>query len=207
MALLYLASRSPRRRELLEQIGVTYRLLDIEVDERVREGESPSDYVLRVSQDKAVAGLKACRGGESLPVLAADTCVVVGGRMLGKPADREEGLWMLRQLSAATHQVYTAVALDDGSLTSRVSVSEVSFRALSEAEMAAYWDSGEPVDKAVGYAIQGLAAQFIRELRGSYSGVMGLPLFETAELLKGAGIELLSRNNNNNASRNNAKEV
>jgi septum formation protein len=146
--MVYLASRSPRRRELLEQIGVAYRLLDIEVDEGVREGESPSDYVLRVSQDKAMAGLETCREAESLPVLAADTCVVVAGRMLGKPSDREEGLWMLRQLSDATHRVYTAVALDDGRLTTRLSVSEVSLRPLSEAEMAAYWASGEPADKA-----------------------------------------------------------
>jgi septum formation protein len=111
--------------------------------------------------------------------------------MLGKPADREEGAWMLRQLSGATHRVYTAVALDDARLTTRLSVSKVSFRPLSQAEIMAYWNSGEPADKAGGYAIQGLAAQFIRELRGSYSGVMGLPLFETAELLRGAGIELL----------------
>jgi len=190
--LIYLASRSPRRRELLRQIGVSHRTIDIEVDEGVRPGESPSDYVLRVSQDKAVAGLEACRAAERLPVLAADTCVVADGRMLGKPADREEGLWMLRRLSGATHRVYTAVALDDGRLATRLSVSEVSFRPLSEPEMAAYWASGEPADKAGGYAVQGRAAQFIRELRGSYSGVMGLPLFETAELLRGAGIELLS---------------
>ncbi len=195
--LLYLASRSPRRRELLLQIGVPHRLLDIEVDEGVRPGESPSDYVLRLSQDKAVAGLEACRGAESLPVLAADTCVVADGRMLGKPADREEGLRMLRRLSGATHRVFTAVALDDGRLATRLSVSEVSFRPLSEPEMAAYWATGEPADKAGGYAVQGLAAQFIRELRGSYSGVMGLPLFETAELLREAGIELLRRNDNN----------
>jgi septum formation protein len=189
---VYLASRSPRRRELLHQIGVAHRLLDIEVDERVREGESPSDYVLRVSQDKAVAGLEACHGAAKLPVLAADTCVVTDNQMLGKPADREEGLWMLRRLSGSTHRVYTAVALDNGRLATRLSVSEVSFRPLSEAEIAAYWASGEPADKAGGYAIQGLAAQFIRELRGSYSGVMGLPLFETAELLAEAGIELLT---------------
>ncbi|MEJ2394101.1 MAG: Maf family protein [Candidatus Thiodiazotropha sp.] len=189
---VYLASRSPRRRELLHQIGVAHRLLDIEVDERVREGESPSDYVLRVSQDKAVAGLEACHGTAKLPVLAADTCVVTDNQMLGKPADREEGLWMLRRLSGSTHRVYTAVALDNGRLATRLSVSEVSFRPLSEAEIAAYWASGEPADKAGGYAIQGLAAQFIRQLRGSYSGVMGLPLFETAELLAEAGIELLT---------------
>lgn len=190
-AVIYLASRSPRRRELLQQIGVAHHLLDIEVDESVRPGESPSDYVLRLSQDKAVAGLEASREGERLPVLAADTCVVIDGQMLGKPADRQEGVSMLERLSGATHKVYTAVALDDGRLATRLSVSEVSFRSLSEAEMSAYWATGEPADKAGGYAIQGLAAQFVRELRGSYSGVMGLPLYETAELLGDAGIELL----------------
>jgi septum formation protein len=190
-AMIYLASRSPRRRELLHQIGVAHRLLDIEVDERVREGESPSDYVLRLSQDKAAAGLAACAGNEKLPVLAADTCVVIDGEMLGKPADREQGMRMLARLSGATHQVYTAVALDDGRLSTRLSVSQVSFRCLSESEMAAYWATGEPADKAGGYAIQGLAGQFVRELLGSYSGVMGLPLFETAELLRDAGIELM----------------
>ena len=189
--LIYLASRSPRRRELLEQIGVAHRPLDIQVDEQAREGESPSDYVLRLSQDKAAAGLAASPAGEKLPVLAADTCVVIDGEMLGKPEDRQQGLRMLGRLSGATHRVYTAVALDDGGLATRLSVSEVSFRPLSEAEMAAYWASGEPIDKAGGYAIQGLAAQFVRELRGSYSGVMGLPLYETAELLREAGIELL----------------
>jgi septum formation protein len=195
--LLYLASRSPRRRELLLQIGVSHDLLDIEVDEGVWAGESPSDYVLRLSQEKAMAGLAARRGVKNLPVLAADTTVVTAGSMLGKPTDREHGLWMLRQLSGATHRVYTAVALGNGhkeGLATRLSVSEVSFRPLSESEMAAYWASGEPADKAGGYAVQGLAAQFISELRGSYSGVMGLPLFETAELLRGAGIELLTPN-------------
>lgn len=194
--LIYLASRSPRRRELLRQIGVRHRLLDVAVDERAAAGESPSAYVLRVSQDKARAGLRALADGERLPVLAADTCVVADGRMLGKPADREQGLAMLRLLSGASHRVYTAVTLGDGELASRLSVSEVSFRPLEEAEIAAYWASGEPLDKAGAYAIQGLAAQFVSELRGSYSGVMGLPLFETAELLRQAGIELLSNKNN-----------
>ncbi|MEJ2694673.1 MAG: Maf family protein [Candidatus Thiodiazotropha sp.] len=189
--LIYLASRSPRRRELLRQIGVPHQPLDIEVDERMRADESPSDYVLRVSQEKARAGLRAGVRGAGLPVLAADTSVEAAGRMLGKPADREEGLWMLRLLSGNTHRVYTAVALGDGRLMTRLSVSEVSFRPLEEAEIAAYWASGEAADKAGAYAIQGLAAQFISRLQGSYSGVMGLPLFETAELLKGAGIELL----------------
>lgn len=191
LAQIYLASRSPRRRELLRQIGVPYQLLDIEVDEQVRVGESPSDYVQRVSQDKARAGSQACAGGTRLPVLAADTCVVADGRMLGKPADQAEGRWMLGLLSGSTHRVYTAVTLDNGNLASRLSVSEVCFRPLEEGEIAAYWASGEPLDKAGAYAIQGLGAQFISELRGSYSGVMGLPLFETAELLRGAGIELL----------------
>ncbi|MCU7808969.1 MAG: Maf family protein, partial [Candidatus Thiodiazotropha sp. (ex Semelilucina semeliformis)] len=110
--LVYLASRSPRRRELLLQIGVPHKLLDIEVDETPRDGESPSGYVERVSQDKAVAGLNTRKAGEYLPVLAADTCVVIDGRMLGKPRDRDEGIWMLQQLSGRTHEVYTAVALD-----------------------------------------------------------------------------------------------
>ncbi|MCU7851295.1 MAG: Maf-like protein [Candidatus Thiodiazotropha sp. (ex Monitilora ramsayi)] len=192
--LVYLASRSPRRRELLLQIGVPHKWLDIEVDESPRDGESPSDYVQRVSQDKAVAGLNARKAGEYLPVLAADTCVVIDGRMLGKPRDRDEGIWMLQQLSGRTHEVYTAVALDNGQLETRLSLSQVSFRPITPVEIAQYWERGEPADKAGGYAIQGLAAMFINNLRGSYSGVMGLPLFETAELLSRAGIELLSVN-------------
>lgn len=190
---VYLASRSPRRRELLQQIGIAYRLLDIEVDETPRSGESPDEYVLRVSQDKAVAGRKCCREAEYLPVLAADTCVVVDGRMLGKPRDRREGLWMLQQLSGRRHEVYTAVALAASDLQTRLSVSQVSFRPLTAREREAYWASGEPADKAGAYAIQGLAAQFINHLQGSYSGVMGLPLFETAELMRHAGIELFSQ--------------
>jgi len=190
--LIYLASRSPRRRELLAQIGVAYRLLDIEVDEEPRLGEPPDEYVLRVSQDKAAAGQKAIIGAEFLPVLAADTCVVADGRMLGKPRDREEGLQMLRLLSGRSHQVYTAVALAASGLESRLNLSRVTFRTLSRRECEAYWESGEPADKAGGYAVQGLAAQFICDLQGSYSGVMGLPLYETAELMRQAGIELLS---------------
>ncbi|MCU7828891.1 MAG: Maf-like protein [Candidatus Thiodiazotropha sp. (ex Myrtea sp. 'scaly one' KF741663)] len=192
--LVYLASRSPRRRELLLQIGVPHKLLDIEVNETPRDGESPSDYVERVSQDKAVAGLNTRKAGEYLPVLAADTCVVIDGRMLGKPRDRDEGIWMLQQLSGRTHEVYTAVALDNGQLETRLSLSQVSFRPITPVEIVQYWERGEPADKAGGYAIQGLAAMFINDLRGSYSGVMGLPLFETAELLSRAGIELLSVN-------------
>lgn len=189
--LIYLASRSPRRRELLTQLGVTYRLLDIEADETPGPGESPADYVLRVSRAKAKIGRKAVAGAQLLPVLAADTCVVVEGCMLGKPRDREEGLRMLQRLSGKRHHVYTAVALADGGLQSRLSLSRVTFRTLSRRECEAYWESGEPADKAGGYAIQGRAAQFISDLQGSYSGVMGLPLYETAELLRRGGIEWL----------------
>jgi septum formation protein len=195
--MICLASRSPRRRELLLQIGVPHLLLEIDVDESIRPDETPADYVLRVSQDKATAGLERRRGAEFLPVLAADTTVVVDGRMLGKPVDRDDGLDMLRLLSGRTHEVYTAVALRHRRLETRLSVSRVSFRPLAAWEIRAYWESGEPADKAGGYAIQGLAAQFVSELRGSYSGVMGLPLYETAELLSGAGLELLSRTHNN----------
>ena len=189
--LICLASRSPRRRELLLQIGVPHRLLEIDVDESIRPDEAPADYVLRVSQDKALAGLERCRGAEFLPVLAADTTVVVDGCMLGKPAHRTAGIEMLQRLSGATHEVYTAVALAAPRLETRLSVSRVRFRVLAMREIEAYWESGEPADKAGAYAIQGMAAQFISELRGSYSGVMGLPLYETAELLRGAGLELL----------------
>jgi septum formation protein len=195
--LICLASRSPRRRELLLQIGVPHLLLEIDVDESIRSGERPADYVLRVSRDKAMAGLERCYEAECLPVLAADTTVVVDGRMLGKPADRDDGFDMLRMLSGRSHEVYTAVALGHRRLETRLSVSRVSFRPVTAREIQAYWESGEPADKAGGYAIQGLAAQFVSELRGSYSGVMGLPLYETAELLRGAGLELLSQQDNN----------
>ncbi|PVV06555.1 MAG: septum formation protein Maf [gamma proteobacterium symbiont of Ctena orbiculata] len=186
---IYLASRSPRRRTLLHQIGISHALLEIDVDERQRPDEDPVSYVLRLATEKAKAGAEAVAGAESLPVLAADTSVVIKNRVLGKPRDREHGLWMLRQLSGKTHQVYTAVALNGRETETDLSLSEVSFRALSEAEITAYWATGEPADKAGSYAIQGVGARFISMLHGSYSGVMGLPLFETAELLSRNGIQ------------------
>ncbi|MCU7918066.1 MAG: Maf family nucleotide pyrophosphatase [Candidatus Thiodiazotropha sp. (ex Epidulcina cf. delphinae)] len=189
--LIYLASRSPRRRELLWQIGVSHSLADIEVDERVRPGESPGAYVLRLAVEKVRAGLQRTHERERLPVLAADTAVVIGAGILGKPRDREQGLTMLRRLSGHTHEVYSAVALGSQRIETRLSLSRVTFRPISEIEIEAYWNSGEPADKAGGYAIQGLGALFVKELQGSYSGVMGLPLFETAELLRGEGIELV----------------
>jgi septum formation protein len=185
---IYLASGSPRRRELLQQIGVPFRVVGATVDEAVLAGEDSEAYVARLAAAKAEAGwehhpvLRA-------PVLAADTAVVVDGKILGKPRDRPEGEGMLRQLSGRTHVVLTAIALRTTSgLRSRISRSEVTFRALAVEEIRSYWESGEPGDKAGAYAIQGRAAVFIADLRGSFSGVMGLPLFETAELLRDAGV-------------------
>ena len=185
---VYLASGSPRRRELLQQIGVPFRVVGAAVDEAVWSGEVPAAYVARLAAAKADLGWERNRDAIG-PVLAADTSVVLDATILGKPADREEAEAMLRQLSGRTHEVLTAVALRtvDG-LRSRISRSEVTFRRIAAAEARAYWDTGEPCDKAGAYAIQGRAAVFIAELRGSYSGVMGLPLFETAELLSEAGL-------------------
>ena len=188
---LLLASQSPRRRELLQQIGVDYQTIRVEVDEQVREGELPEAYVSRVACDKAWAGWHAQPESEQKPVLAADTAVVIGQQIMGKPRDKEDALAMLLRLSGRTHEVYSAVALVDGETTLRISCSEVTFRQISVHEALAYWRSGEPLDKAGGYAIQGLGALFISRLEGSYSGVMGLPLFETAELLYEAGFNLL----------------
>ena len=185
---VYLASGSPRRRELLTQIGVPFRVLAAAVDERVRPGEAPAAYVARLAAAKADAGWEQNRepGG---PVLAADTAVVLQGKILGKPSDRQDAMSMLQGLSGCTHEVLTAVALRTvRGLRWRTSRSEVTFRGIALAEAQAYWETGEPRDKAGGYAIQGRAAVFIAALNGSYSGVMGLPLFETAELLGEAGM-------------------
>ena len=188
-AFIYLASASPRRRELLRQIGVAYRLLPVAVDETLRAGERPHEYVARLALDKAQAGLLAMGRRQPAPVLGADTAVVVEDLILGKPRDRAEGLAMLAQLSGREHQVLSAVALATPERSViKIQESRVRFRELTPAECAAYWDSGEPGDKAGGYGIQGRAAAFIAELHGSYSGVMGLPLFETAELLREFGL-------------------
>ncbi len=184
-----LASASPRRRALLAQIGLRFRTRCAPVDERPREGEAAGDYVLRLAQAKARAVCAAWP--DAVPVLAADTVVEVDGDLLTKPADREAGLAMLARLSGRAHRVHTGVALISGAEERQcLCTSTVWFRPLSPAEREAYWETGEPRGKAGGYAIQGRAAVFIRRLEGSYSGVMGLPLFETAELLRAAGIEL-----------------
>jgi len=184
--LVCLASVSARRRELLAQIGVPHVVSAADIDEALLPGESAADYVVRMARAKALAVRER---GMALPVLAADTTVVVDEIVCGKPADEGESLAMLERLSGRTHQVLTAVALAaHGAVSFRLNASEVRFRRLSRAECAAYWRTGEPHDKAGGYAIQGRAAVFIEHLGGSYSGVMGLPLFETAELLRAAGV-------------------
>ncbi|MDD2159197.1 Maf family protein [Pseudomonas sp. MIL19] len=184
MATLYLASGSPRRRELLTQIGVSYLTLSAPVDENTLPDEPPIAYVERLARAKAQAGLATLGDTHEAVVLGADTAVVLDGRVLGKPADRDEALATLSALSGRSHDVLTAVALvSPGRVVARVVTSQVTFRALSQAEIDAYWASGEPQDKAGCYGIQGLAAVFVSQLHGSYSAVVGLPLCETAGLL------------------------
>jgi len=190
---VYLASASPRRHQLLKQIGVPFQVLNVTTDESVGANENPLAYVARLASAKAGAGFhqSEARGSLARPVLAADTAVVIDGEVLGKPIDGEDAQRMLRLLSGRTHKVLTAVALATQSgLASRLSRSEVTFRAIGAAEARDYWDTGEPHDKAGGYAIQGYGAVFIADMRGSYSGVMGLPLYETAEILRSAGVAL-----------------
>jgi septum formation protein len=187
---IYLASSSPRRRELLSQIGVSFQALSPDIPEQPLPDESPEAYVRRLALEKAAAGL-ALADGPAI-VIGSDTSVVLDDDILGKPRDQADGLAMLARLSGRGHRVLTAVAMMDetGRRVSRLSVSEVVFRNLGTEECLAYWQSGEPADKAGGYAIQGRGAMFIEHLSGSYSGVMGLPLFETAELLQGFGVDL-----------------
>jgi septum formation protein len=187
---IFLASRSPRRRELLAQIGVRFEVMAPDVDESIASGEAPRAYVERLARAKAEAGWRRVEREKlpRAPVLGADTTVAVDGRILGKPADRREAAQMLGSLSGRSHEVLTAVALKFGArLESAVSVSEVRFKSLSQAEIDRYVATGECEDKAGAYGIQGHAARFVAELRGSFSGVMGLPLYETAQLLDRIG--------------------
>jgi septum formation protein len=171
---------------LLTQIGVPHVVTGAHIDETEHPGEPPRDYVQRMARTKALA---IWSQDSSLPVLAADTTVVLDGVIFGKPRDRDDALRMLAALSARTHEVLTAVALvTRNGVAMRLNESRVTFRALNPAECAAYWETGEPQDKAGAYAVQGRAAVFIESLAGSYSGVMGLPLFETAEVLRAAAI-------------------
>ena len=199
-AVIYLASRSPRRRELLAQIGVKYEPLlfregtrqDVETDESVQPGELPDDYVRRVTRQKAEAAWQRVvmrRGLQRKPVLAADTTVALGDEILGKPLDRDDAMRMLRMLSGTSHRVLTAVAMQiENRYEHAVSESIVTFARLDEARIEAYVKSGEPFDKAGAYAIQGRAGAFVERLEGSYTGVMGLPLFETVKLLRLFGV-------------------
>lgn len=189
---IYLASRSPRRGELLTQIGVRFASLAADIDEARRSDEPPQVYVRRVALDKGRAGRATLPASDDRPVLAADTAVVRADALLGKPRDREDAARMLRLLSGRTHRVLTAVALIAGAREwVEMSESRVTFRLIGETEIQRYWRTGEPLDKAGGYGIQGHGALFVAALEGSYSGVMGLPLFETGRLLERAGIELL----------------
>jgi len=197
---IYLASRSPRRRELLTQMGVKFEPLlfregaraDADTDEAVRPGESPDDYVRRVTRMKAEAAWQRVvmrKGLQRKPVLSADTTVALGGEILGKPADRADAERILRTLSGTRHRVLTAVALAfEERFEMAVSESLVTFAPLDAERIAAYVQSGEPFDKAGAYAIQGRAGAFAERIEGSYSGIMGLPLFETAGLLRKFGI-------------------
>ena len=193
---LCLASASPRRSELLRQIGVPFEARAADIKEEQLRGELPDVYVLRLAAAKAETVWAAMPEVERRPVLAADTAVVLDGHVLGKPLDAAEAAGMLERLSGRTHRVLTAVALRVAAgVETRLSQSEVRFRATTAAERVQYCATGEPFDKAGGYGIQGRAAVFVEELRGSYSGVVGLPLFETAELLTryGFGFWLTAR--------------
>jgi septum formation protein len=185
---IILASSSPRRRELLDQIKVTYRICPVDLDETPLPNEMPLAYVQRVAAEKSAACL--ARLNTRTPVLAADTAVILKNVIMGKPKDQDDALTMLTQLSGRTHQVYSAISLRGSEHNQAVSITEVTFRHLTEAEILAYWRSGEPLDKAGAYAIQGMGGAFVESIKGSFSGVAGLPLFETAELLSKQGIDL-----------------
>lgn len=198
-ASIYLASRSPRRRELLKQINVKFEPLLLrlaaprgpDVDESQHGDESPADYVERTAREKAAFGMEVLRMRSMLfrPVLAADTVVIVDGEVLGKPVDTTEAAAFMRRLAGRSHEVRTAIALAmQGPVITATSVSTVTFRAMTDVEIARYCATAEPYDKAGGYAIQGMAALYIERIEGSYSGVMGLPLFETGHLLARAGV-------------------
>jgi septum formation protein len=190
--MLYLASTSPRRRELLQQIGLTFDVLKVDVDESVQTGESPADYVLRLALAKAAAGLSQ-RAADAL-VLAADTTVVIDNHIIGKPENLEQAQAIWRQLGGRRHQVLTGVAVaNHADARAIVVVTDVYFRSMTPEDMLAYWHSGEPQDKAGGYGIQGKGALFVDRIDGSYSNVVGLPLTETAQLLAQFGYSVWSQ--------------
>lgn len=182
--MIYLASASPRRKELLSLLGVEFDIITPDIDETVRPNEGPRDYVMRMAREKGAAGAKMLNNSDAT-ILSADTSVIKGGAILGKPEGKSDAIAMLKSLQGNTHHVLTAVALTSSEEQSEVlSFSEVDFGAMSEAEIDAYWNTGEPKDKAGSYGIQGIGGAFIREIRGSYTGIVGLPLYETRNLLK-----------------------
>jgi septum formation protein len=186
---IVLASASERRSRLLDQIGVAHACVAADVDESQRRGENPVAYVQRLAREKAAAVVARLEDQPGQPVLAADTTVVLQGRIYGKPVDEADCIAMLSALAGRTHEVLTAIALSHaGSLREALCTSRVTFRDIGTEECRRYWASGEPAGKAGGYAIQGLGAVFVSRLDGSFSGVMGLPLFETAALLDAAGV-------------------
>jgi len=187
---IILASASPRRKELLAQLNIIPIIYTVDLDETPLPEERPLAYVQRIAAEKSAKC--AIELGVNLPILAADTSVVLGDRIIGKPQNKAASLAMLRSLSGRTHHVYTAISLRGKQHWNTVSVTEVTFRKISEPEIEAYWLTDEPADKAGGYAIQGLGSLFVESIKGSYSGVMGLPLYETGRLLAEQGIDLLS---------------
>jgi len=191
---IYLASRSPRRAELLQQIGVDFLVLPSDIDESELAGEAATEYVLRLAKTKASVCIEQLKSAQKtlLPVLAADTTVVVDGEIFGKPVDDADAYRMLSAMSGSWHQVHTGIALaTEADVAVALSTTRVEMAELSQDTIAAYISSGEPWDKAGAYGIQGLAGLMIKRIEGSYSGVMGLPIYETATLLKNAGINLL----------------
>lgn len=192
---IIVASSSPRRRELLDQICVRYILSPVAVDETPRRGETPEQYVVRLAAAKSLLAQRSER--TQLPILGADTAVVLAGEIMGKPRGRDHALAMLARLSGRRHQVMSAVSVRSPQQHwQALNVSTVIFRPIGQEEMLAYWATGEPVDKAGAYAIQGVGALFVKHIEGSFSGVVGLPLHETADLLRKAGVSLLRSESN-----------
>lgn len=190
---LQLASTSPRRQEILRSLGLTFTVIAVEIDESRLEGETPQQMVLRLAANKAAAAVSE----DSQLVIGADTLVVLGDRVLGKPRGMDDAVEMLMKLSGRSHTVLTGVALwSPTGITSALSQTEVRFREIGRDEARAYWHSGEPCDKAGSYAIQGRGGTFVAAISGSYSGVVGLPVYELAELLGNAGIEVVKKQTN-----------
>ena len=186
---LYLASKSPRRRELLAQLGLVFECIEGSVDESVLDGETPQDYVLRLAKAKAVSGQDNLVVPSQIPILGSDTSVVIDNQILGKPQDEQEAVAMLARLSGNSHMVYTAVAIKHNrDMKSVCCATKVFFAAMTASQINSYIATGEPMDKAGAYGIQGLGGRYIKKIEGSYTSVVGLPLYETSMLLTECGV-------------------